>query len=431
MALESDVASQSRSENNDAGAVTMVIPPTTAFPSRLFGDFAKLHRIGGGHTRASFSPQNGRHLACATWRTKSIDPLTGRFCVLSIWNVQEGVCLRKWGAGAEQWNGTNLVHNFGFYSVLFHPNYNDGNDEEEEEEDDENHENNANTNNNNNNNDHGVEKENDNENDKDNGRDNNDTSSSHSSSGSNRHCQYLVTQYCDKRNTAQVWELTKKVRMMPASIHHSNNGNNGHSNYYYEDYTVPHKDLISTSGGRCRNLQPLRVNLPPAIFVKQGVGDRRIMAERPSTTSTTLNRRNSDTDTTTTSTTVGSIPDATIDENKTGTSSSPSSTLSPWLLALGGTQKIGLWSIPEGIQERQASHDVYRIMAMAVSPDGNVLATSNAVGDANLWSTRDGRLLRALSEPSCNLHAMKFTDNGRTLVCVGMTGTLQLCDASF
>ena len=270
-----------------------------AIPSRLFGNFKKIHRDAGGHTRASFSP-NGEQLACATWRESSPDPRTGRWSYISLWNVDDGCCLKIWGVGGAgaEWG---LIHNFGFHSIMFHPNYNNGS-------------------------------------------------------------RYLVTQYCDKKNTAQVWDLSRLT----------------HDGRVVEP-SVPFKNV--QSGGYGRYHQPaLRVTLPRAVLVPQGVDTDQSAAHA--------------------------------------------------LLALGGTNRIGLWSIPEGSLVGYSSNDSYKIMVMAASPSGEVLATSNAVGDARLWRTADGALLRAL-EPSSTLCAMAFTDEGRTLVCLGMTGMIYLCDASF
>ena len=108
---------------------------------------------------------------------------------------------------------------------------------------------------------------------------------------------------------------------------------------------------------------------------------------------------------------------------------------------------VSFWTVPHGkfIGHAVNNNGVHRIISMAVSPHGDVLATCNVIGDTCLWQIREskassksnkggkngGKLIRTLHFPDCsNIRCMAFTNNGRILVCVGMTGTVHFCDAS-
>jgi WD40 repeat protein len=99
-------------------------------------------------------------------------------------------------------------------------------------------------------------------------------------------------------------------------------------------------------------------------------------------------------------------------------------------LALGrGDGSIDLWNL----QSRQCEATLRRhsglVFAMALSPDGNTLASASWDMMIVLWDMRTGRELRAL-DVGTPLYAIAFSRDGKTLAAGGVDGNLRMWDAA-
>lgn len=66
------------------------------------------------------------------------------------------------------------------------------------------------------------------------------------------------------------------------------------------------------------------------------------------------------------------------------------------------------------------------VNALAIAPDGKVLASASRDGTVKLWSMADGRLLRTLVGHTDGVNALLFTPSGRTLVSGGDDGAVRV-----
>jgi WD40 repeat protein len=67
--------------------------------------------------------------------------------------------------------------------------------------------------------------------------------------------------------------------------------------------------------------------------------------------------------------------------------------------------------------------------AMAISPDGSVLAAGSYDTDIRIWTTRNGELLRRVQDLPVSMFAMAFTPDGRYLAAAGADRTVYFWDA--
>jgi WD40 repeat protein len=89
------------------------------------------------------------------------------------------------------------------------------------------------------------------------------------------------------------------------------------------------------------------------------------------------------------------------------------------------------WSI-EGDGEPSWSVPAHRgwARAVAVSPDGQTLASCGNDHLVKLWSPADGRLLRALSGHDCHVYNVAFHPDGRSLVSADLKGSIKVWDVA-
>jgi WD40 repeat protein len=69
-----------------------------------------------------------------------------------------------------------------------------------------------------------------------------------------------------------------------------------------------------------------------------------------------------------------------------------------------------------------------KIMSVAFSPDGTLLAAAEASGQVRLWNTETGTARATLNCGHTILHALAFSPRGETLAVADMSGRIQLCD---
>jgi WD40 repeat protein len=67
--------------------------------------------------------------------------------------------------------------------------------------------------------------------------------------------------------------------------------------------------------------------------------------------------------------------------------------------------------------------------ALAISPDGSVLAAGSYDTDLRIWTTRNGELLRRVEDLPVSMFALAFTPDGRYLAAAGADRTVYFWDA--
>jgi len=89
----------------------------------------------------------------------------------------------------------------------------------------------------------------------------------------------------------------------------------------------------------------------------------------------------------------------------------------------GGTPTVKVWRLTDGACLRTITVPHGNLRCLALSPDGNTLATGSygatwdflGDGAVNLWRVSDGTLLRTFTEARCNITALAFSPDSRTL----------------
>lgn len=98
------------------------------------------------------------------------------------------------------------------------------------------------------------------------------------------------------------------------------------------------------------------------------------------------------------------------------------------LLVSGSTDKtIKLWSLPEGILLKTLEADIF-VSAIAISPDGKFFASEGADETITLWSLPEGTLLKTL-DADITVDAIAISPDGKLLASSGLdfvTATIKL-----
>jgi serine/threonine protein kinase len=105
------------------------------------------------------------------------------------------------------------------------------------------------------------------------------------------------------------------------------------------------------------------------------------------------------------------------------------------LLASGGIDKIvRLWDLEGGQVRRELTGHkqpgVDTIYTVAFSPDGNLLASGDRQGTIKLWDAATGREQHTLTAPGGDLHQIAFSRDGRFLAAARQSGNVQLWEVS-
>ncbi len=69
------------------------------------------------------------------------------------------------------------------------------------------------------------------------------------------------------------------------------------------------------------------------------------------------------------------------------------------------------------------------VSATAISPDGATLVAATYDTDVRAWSTRDGELLKMITEIPVSTFVLKFTPDGKYLAAAGVDKTISIYDA--
>jgi hypothetical protein len=105
----------------------------------------------------------------------------------------------------------------------------------------------------------------------------------------------------------------------------------------------------------------------------------------------------------------------------------------PALLASGaGNAQVGevrLWQPRTGTLQRDLAGHGMRVMDVAASADGKVLATASRDRSARIWDVPGAKLLRTLPAQPSDVLAVALTRDGRTVATAGQDGSVVLWDA--
>ncbi len=100
------------------------------------------------------------------------------------------------------------------------------------------------------------------------------------------------------------------------------------------------------------------------------------------------------------------------------------------LMASGSDDRlIRLWSLPNGALLKRIKVTAVGVNGLAISPDGRLLASgSSGLGNPSLhlWSLPDGTLLKTLTGHTSDVHSVAISPDGRMLASGSWDGTFKL-----
>ncbi len=101
------------------------------------------------------------------------------------------------------------------------------------------------------------------------------------------------------------------------------------------------------------------------------------------------------------------------------------------LLASGGFDaQVRLWDAASGAAVRVLSGHFASVNALAFSPDGTLLASGGHAGGLRLWNVADGRLLHELRGHPVQVFGVAFAPDGKRLASASADGTARLWDVA-
>ena len=88
-----------------------------------------------------------------------------------------------------------------------------------------------------------------------------------------------------------------------------------------------------------------------------------------------------------------------------------------------------VWNVARNARITTVKADLYGVLAVALSPDGRILATEGAESIVRLWDARTGALIREFDERGTEVWSiLDFSPDGRRLAVAGGEGTVTLWD---
>jgi WD40 repeat protein len=101
------------------------------------------------------------------------------------------------------------------------------------------------------------------------------------------------------------------------------------------------------------------------------------------------------------------------------------------ILASGSQDKtIKLWQLPTGKLLRTLSGHAKPILSVAISPDGRTLASGSVDNTVKLWETDTGKLLHTLPGHTESIRSVAFSPDGRTLASSSWDNTIKLWETN-
>ncbi|MBD1923349.1 serine/threonine protein kinase [Microcoleus sp. FACHB-831] len=87
---------------------------------------------------------------------------------------------------------------------------------------------------------------------------------------------------------------------------------------------------------------------------------------------------------------------------------------------------INLWQLGTGNLIRTLKGNSYKVWSVAISPDGQTLASGNSDSTIKLWQLGTGNLIRTLTGHSDGVHSVAISPDGQTLASGSFDSTIKL-----
>jgi WD40 repeat protein/serine/threonine protein kinase len=106
-----------------------------------------------------------------------------------------------------------------------------------------------------------------------------------------------------------------------------------------------------------------------------------------------------------------------------------------WIVSTGSDREpkqfvVKVWNVRTGEVRFKVAEGPMESTALAVSPDGEYLATGAAKGDVHVWNARTGAKVRTLDTHDRQVQGLAFSPNGKLLVSASADGTIKVWDAT-
>lgn len=93
-------------------------------------------------------------------------------------------------------------------------------------------------------------------------------------------------------------------------------------------------------------------------------------------------------------------------------------------------QKIKLWKVADGSEQRTLSGHTGGIFGLSFRPDGKVLASASGDRTVKLWDLTTGKRLETFAQPFKEQTAVAFSPDGKTIVSAGVDNRIRLWQVS-
>jgi WD40 repeat protein len=100
------------------------------------------------------------------------------------------------------------------------------------------------------------------------------------------------------------------------------------------------------------------------------------------------------------------------------------------IFAIGGNKTIKIWNPHTGEWPRTFSEELGYVGSVAISPDGNTLASGSTENIIKIWNLHTGQLLHQLTGHSDTVRSLAISPDGKTLVSGSVDKTVKIWDLS-